>query len=194
MFLAVAKCHVSLLRHEEANTCKRTSRLRHLTQPFAHNTKCLFCWILSALSPRSNPRLARALWLYSVICTHLAVARLSLFFSRERVVALLLRVAAFVPPHPRAHALAVRELIDRVLSVRLCRKSYLVRILGLTERDPCRARLSTAAGDRARPLPSGGNRLRITRKEPPTPTTLARSTKKHRTIFDAFTTHAIATS
>ena len=92
------------------------------------------------------------------------MARLSPFFSEERVFALLLRVAAFVPPHSRARALAVRELIDRLLGVKLCRNSYLVRIQGLTERDPCRARLSTAAGDRARPLPSEGNCPRITRE------------------------------
>jgi len=147
-----------------------------------------------ALSPIHVSRIARALWLYSVICTHLAVARLSPFFSRERVIALLLRVAAFVPPHPRARALAVRELLNRLLGFKLCRNSYLVRIQGLTEHDPCRARLSTAAGDRARPLPSGGNRLRITRKEPSTPHTLARFTKRSRTIFNAFATHAIATS
>ena len=78
-----------------------------------------------ALSPALVSRTARALWLYSVIRTHLAIARLSPFFSGERVVALLLRVAAFVPPHSRARALAVRKLIDRLLSVRLYRKSHL---------------------------------------------------------------------
>jgi len=95
-----------------------------------------------ALSPIHVSRIARALWLYSVIRTHLAMARLSPFFSEERVFALLLCVAAFVPPHSRARALAVGELIDRLLGVKLCRNSYLVRIQGLTERDPCRARLS----------------------------------------------------
>jgi len=95
-----------------------------------------------ALSPIHVSRIARALWLYSVICTHLAMACLPPFFSGKRVIALLLRVATFVPPHPRARALAVRELLNRVLGVKLCRNSYLVRIQGLTKRDPCRARLS----------------------------------------------------
>lgn len=139
-----------------------------------------------ALSPALVSRTARALWLYSVIRTHLAMARIPPFFSGKRVFALQLRVAAFVPPHSRARALAVGELINRVLSVKLCRNSYLVRIQGLTKRDPCRARLSTAAGDRARPLPSGGNRLRFTRKEPPTPTTLPHVFVKRRKIFAVY--------
>lgn len=83
------------------------------------------CCETIALSPALVSRTARALWLYSVIRTHLAVARLSPFFSEERVFALQLRVAAFAPPHSRARALAVRELIDRLLSVRLYRKSHL---------------------------------------------------------------------